>query len=130
MGLPTTYLAEEMTEEDLVLHRKCQNIMFGVETIIGNTSMNPEITLQLRQNTKEMCELKYDMQNLTVAINSLKGLELTHIKDKFKRQFSKLNHAAKNISSNNENMITEFQSVRKEVENFEMEMLRTLNTFQ
>ena len=68
--------------------------MTGVEKVIGKTKMNPEIVWQLRKNTKEVVELKYDMSSMQSTINAMRGLELTHIKDKFKRQFSKLNVAA------------------------------------
>jgi hypothetical protein len=34
------------------------------------------------------------MQNMHDVIKSLKGLEINSIKDKFKRHFNKLNHAA------------------------------------
>ena len=56
--------------------------------------MNPEILLQLRKNTKETCELKFEMQNMHDVIKSLKGLEINSVADKFKRHFNKLNHAA------------------------------------
>jgi len=39
--------------------------------------MNPEIVLQLRKNTSEMCDMKYEMQSLHVLIDGVKGLDLS-----------------------------------------------------
>jgi len=74
-----------MTQDELILHRKCLKIMQGVDRVIGKTSMNPEIVLLLRQTSKEMLETKCDMGNLKATVSTLRGLELTHIRDKFKR---------------------------------------------
>jgi hypothetical protein len=38
--------------------------MQGLDKVIGKTSMNPEIVHQLKINTKEVLEMKYDISIL------------------------------------------------------------------
>ena len=64
------------------------------------------------------------------VIKSLKGLEINSIKDKFKRHFNKLNHAAQVMQQHNETLLEEFNSVRRHVEAFEKEMWGSLDKFQ
>jgi len=61
IGTPQMDYKELMSEEDILLHKKCQTIMMSVDKVIGRTTMNPEVVLKLRENTKDMCELKYEM---------------------------------------------------------------------
>jgi len=39
-------------------------IIEAVDKVIGTTTMNPEIIMQLRKNTSEMCDIKFEMLNL------------------------------------------------------------------
>ena len=55
---------QEVGGEERDVDRRCQMIIEAVDKVIGTTTMNPEIIMQLRKNTSEMCDIKFEMLNL------------------------------------------------------------------